>query len=240
MAVMLTCVRSDILLHLHVQIKLSISLPVGSLELYPGISSCSLRTQEELLMGLSPAKEAPQKVCSKGRKKVLYLAVLQVTPCSTLRITAQSDMSFLPNLVSLGFPSRILSGCKAGTKCSSYSLMPISPLPRVEVMGEECTQGGKKPKENRWRGANGQAVFHRSAPGLPVHLALLLWVLQFEATLFGLGDLVMGIFSLNYLSPQLDGSCHLPLLHSLCCLYYGRHMAGVEKSLQSQEYEPHF
>lgn len=59
MAVMLTCVRSDILLHLHVQIKLSISLPVGSLELYPGISSCSLRTQEELLMGLSPAKEAP-------------------------------------------------------------------------------------------------------------------------------------------------------------------------------------
>lgn len=59
MAVMLTCVRSDILLHLHVQIKLSISFPVGSLELYPGSSSCSLRTQEELLMGLSPAKEAP-------------------------------------------------------------------------------------------------------------------------------------------------------------------------------------
>lgn len=62
-------------------------------------------------------------------------------------------------------------------KCSSYSLMPISPLPRVEMMGEECTQGGKRPKEKRQRGANGQAVFHRSAPGLPVHLALLLWVL---------------------------------------------------------------
>ena len=131
---------------------------------------------------MSPAPEGlttPSVGLLLGKEKGTHIFLLQATPLESL----QSNVFYLPHLVHVRFPFCPFLATGQGTKCYGTGMLL------------------KRP-----RGARSKALFHSSAPGLPVYLALLLWVLKFEATFWDWETLLsMKLFSSNtYFFPQLD------------------------------------
>lgn len=66
---------------------------------------------------------------------------------------------------------------RQASKCCGCSLVPTSPPTQGGRDRGGVLLRGERPKKGTLRDAEGKAPCHTSAPGLPVNLALLLWVL---------------------------------------------------------------
>lgn len=117
---------------------------------------------------------APLRVYSWGRKKDSHLPSSNLI-CSALRILLQPDMFSLPHLVCLEFPSCPFLAKGQGAKCG-YSLMSASPIHQSGKGRKGMLLRGERGNKKRPRGTKSKDLFHSSAPGLPVYLALLLWL----------------------------------------------------------------
>lgn len=108
--------------------------------------------------------------------KDLHLVLLHLTPCATLRMAAAITCALSATSSVWGSLPGFSLAARQASKCCGCSLVPTSPPTQGGRDRGGVLLRGERPKKGTLRDAKGKAPCHTSAPGLPVNLALLLWV----------------------------------------------------------------